>query len=374
MTNKRKILAIKALAAVLSFCAVSSVYGNGTEVFDSWTDATSSGAGFVSEEHSTANKVDLVSQSSTVDAQKKSIIDRIRTIRDIPLTLGDSLATLLSDDIITKVVESAFVLQMEGKSINAEKLLGQLRTIKQVSEKLDVETWNKLGPWVQAALAVVDYLQDVSMATTDEERNVLLAQLVGAISANHLSSVITGALIGVLTEALLAAAVAIPALGTAVASAPVLFTVGIAAVAIAAGWGFTVLVKHAIDHPEDNGFAILINWFYDHSSIPAKISEWWYDVRFGDDITRAKRLAELVILINDLNPLTKIFTPLLKKIPEWLDSLRQSDLKYFDPSLVPSPVTPFDEVPPDINGPTPNPTSVPDSDGRFQGLKPIKLL
>ena len=374
MIKQRKNLAIKALAAMLSVCAVSGVYGKGTEVFDSWTDATSGGAGFVSAEHSTANKVDLVSQSSTVDARKKSIIDGIRNLRDFPLTLGDSLATLLSDGTIFKVVESAFVLQMEGKSINTEKLLEQLSTIKQASEKLDVKAWEKYGPWVQAALAVVDCIQDVSMATTDEERNTAFAQLVGAISANHLSSVITGALIGVLTEALLAAAVAIPAVGAAVASAPVLFTAAIAAVAIAAGWGFTALVRHGIDHPEDNGFAILINWFYDHSSIPAEISEWWYDVRFGDVFTRGKRLAELAILLNELNPLTKILTPLLKKMTEWLDSLRQSDLKYFDPSLFPSPVTPFDEMPPDINGPTPDPTRVPDSDGRFQGLKPIKLL
>lgn len=130
------------------------------------------------------------------------------------------------------------------------------------------------------------------------------------------------------------------------------------------------LGDHALDHPEDNGFAILVNWFYDNSSIPEKITEWYYDVRYGDTDTRIKRLEELAILISDSNPQTKILSPLLKEIMERLESLRKSDLKYFDPSLV----TPFDEIPSDISGPTSNPTPVPDSDGRFQGLKPIKLL
>ena len=51
-----------------------------------------------------------------------------------------------------------------------------------------------------------------------------------------------------------------------------------------AGSVISDLGDHALDHPEDNGFAILVNWIYDNSSLPQTLSEWWYDVRYGDAI------------------------------------------------------------------------------------------
>ena len=44
------------------------------------------------------------------------------------------------------------------------------------------------------------------------------------------------------------------------------------------------LGDHGLDHPEDNGFAIMVNWIYDHSSLPEMLYEWWWDVRYKDKI------------------------------------------------------------------------------------------
>ena len=89
------------------------------------------------------------------------------------------------------------------------------------------------------------------------------------------------------------------------------------------------LGDHALDHPEDNGFAIMVNWIYDHSSLPQTLSEWWYDVRYHD-----------AILVD-----------------------RQNDSgKNEEPG-------PFDSMPE-----TGNENDHTGSGGRYQGLKPIKLL
>ena len=87
------------------------------------------------------------------------------------------------------------------------------------------------------------------------------------------------------------------------------------------------LGDHALDHPEDNGIAIMANWIYDHSSLPQILSEWWYDVRYGDAILVDRNTAG-----------------------------GNADAP-----------GPFDSMPENGN-------DSPGRSGRYQGLKPIKLL
>lgn len=271
MIKKRKLFAVKALAVVLSVCAVCSVYGNGTEMYD-----------FRSE-----------SQSNSEGASQDA-----RTV-----DLGET-----------------------GRIVTIAKYLALLN-----GDKIAADVLGNIG----LGITIADDVQKIKNAKTEEERIKEQCRFL-----LHVSTTVLGTVLNKTTKS---------SLGDVI------------------GDLISDLGDHGLDHPEDNGFAILVNWFYDNSSIPEKITEWYYDVRYGDADTRIKRLGELAILISDSNPQTRIFTPLLKEIMEKLESLRKSDLK----RVAPGPKTPFDEIldPPGPDNPVPN-----NSTGRFQGLKPIKLL
>lgn len=108
----------------------------------------------------------------------------------------------------------------------------------------------------------------------------------------------------------------------------------------------SALGDHGLDHPEDNGFAIMVNWIYDNSSLPQILYEWWYDACYGDSVLKDRTDRQI-----DYGQKFE-FIP-----PDELDD-------YGDPD------DPFETMPESNGGCFGGNTS----GGRYQGLKPLCLI
>lgn len=108
------------------------------------------------------------------------------------------------------------------------------------------------------------------------------------------------------------------------------------------------LGDHSLDHPEDNGFAILVNWVYDNSSLPQILYEWWYDVRYGDSVLQDRDNREV-----DYGQKYEFIPP--------------DELEDYDDA---DPEDPFDTLPESNRGCFDGNTS----ESRCQGLKPLRLI
>lgn len=275
---KQKMGFARCFAALLALCAVSAVYGNETGLSDNQSASLTKGSGFVSADHSSVNKVSMADLLFTPDKNGKTAYEGIKNVEGWSFATADLIATVMKETGFTpeklgdKILEVAAAFEKTGDNAKANQLFAL--ALKSPDWTKNFEAWAKYGGWIQAAASGIECTIDVSRSNTDDEKIRAIAQMVGTISANHIATVIT--------DLVIAAALSIPAVATAFAAAPVAVTIGIIAVSTAIGWAFGTLVNHGIEHPEDNAFAIFINWFYDHSSIPEKISEWWYDVRYGD--------------------------------------------------------------------------------------------
>ena len=260
---KQKKVFARCLAALLALCVVSTMYGNETIVSDNrsgemsaTTDAASIGISDVYGFTELAHTV-LYHLGVEENAVRQIVSQMINEADDLAAQAVNmrKLSKLVSDDLYKKSLEIG----------------ARYCKVQQLWEGL-VKHGEMIGLGLGTATILADGVIKVMQAASEEDRIYETTQLLARLSSHFLVQ-------SIMATAVVTAALAGTSAATLIAVAVVTFVAG-----ALLEKGFEKLVGYYNQHPEKNGFAIMINWFYDHSSIPEKISEWWYDVRYGDAI------------------------------------------------------------------------------------------
>ena len=285
---KQKMGFARRIAALLALYAVSAVYGNTTDMYE-FHPAGLQGLEITSEDAHVLDKIDLGKSGRFV-----SVVGYLAGI-------GEKGLKKVAESFYAEALELAYKGSddMEGALACWKDNLDGSRKMKNVKDAAGK---------IKLAITITDGIIKIKNAKTEDEQVTEACRL-----ALHLFS----SALGALTK---------PQIGDLISD----------------------LGDHGLDHPEDNGFAIIVNWIYDHSSLPQTLSEWWYDVRYGDAILQDRQDRQI-----DYGQKYEFIPP--DELAEYDDGNQ---------------VDPFDTMPESNRGCFGGNTS----DGRYQGLKPLCLI
>lgn len=218
------------IAALLCACAVSDVYGDPATVYGFRPDGI--------------QLIDGVTSSDAHVLDAINLEDAGRFVSAVGYLAG------LSKDELKKVADAFYSEALKLASKGSDDMEGSLALWKEyLDESRKMGKLEKAMNKVGLAITVADGVVKIRNAKTTDERvteSCRLALHLFTTALDTLTKTQVGSLISDLGD-------------------------------------------HALDHPEDNGLAIIANWIYDHSSLPQTLSEWWYDVRYGDAILVDRR-------------------------------------------------------------------------------------
>lgn len=222
------------------------------------------------------NGQEPVSQEITAD---KGVLEKAKQVMDAlskANTLNSCLANLLKNTDASgvlvknadKIVDLAAALEkITGFKPVANPLLEKALQQASLATKIDKFTAiaEKYGTPAGIALNIVGGCIDIAKAETADEKAKALSRLLARLSADALAGAIAVASEGKINHPLL--------------------TLALEEI-------FVSVISYYNDHPELNGFAILINKIYD-SGVPEALYEWWYDMRYKDAILQDRKKGDV---------------------------------------------------------------------------------